>query len=77
MTKPDRLYQEGGSHYTEMDLQPWDVVDSWPPAQQIGYYRGNAIKYIMRLGKKDDPLQEAKKARHYLDKLISVLEESA
>jgi hypothetical protein len=65
--------QYGGDHYKKMDVQPWDVIDSWPQAQQIGFYRGNALKYLMRAGSKDDPLQEIQKARHYMDRLIEVL----
>ena len=66
--------QEGGAHYKEMKVQPWDVIDTWPIEQQIGYHRGNVLKYTMRLGNKDERLQEAKKIRHYADKLIEVLE---
>jgi hypothetical protein len=69
-----RKTEIGGSHYIEMAVQPWDVVDTWPIEQQIGFHRGNAIKYLMRLGSKDDPLQEAKKAQHYLTKLVELLE---
>lgn len=71
-----RQMQIGGSHYKEMAIEPWDVVDSWPLEQQIGYYRGNALKYIMRMGRKDEALQEIRKARHYLDKLIETLQDS-
>jgi len=65
--------QEGGQHYKQMGVQPWAVVDTWPLEQQIGYYRGGALKYIMRLGTKDQALQEAKKAGHYIEKLVGVL----
>lgn len=69
-------HQEGGEHYKQMGVQPWDVIDTWPIEQQIGYHRGNVLKYTMRLGNKDERLQEAKKIRHYADKLIEVLERS-
>lgn len=65
--------QVAGTHYKDMGVQPWDVVDTWPVEQQIGYYRGNALKYIMRMGTKDDRGQEAGKAKHYIQKLIEVL----
>lgn len=68
--------QEGSAHYTQMNIQPWDVIDTWPIEQQIGYHRGNVLKYTMRMGSKDGRLQEAKKIRHYADKLIEVLERS-
>lgn len=66
--------QVGGDHYKNMGVEPWDVIDTWPIEQQIGYHRGNVLKYTMRLGNKDERLQEAKKIRHYADKLIEVLE---
>lgn len=67
--------QVGGDHYKKMGIQTWDVVDTWPREQRIGYYRGNALKYIMRLGNKDEEIQEAGKGIHYLEKLVEVLKE--
>lgn len=67
----------GGTHYIEMGVQPWDVFDTWPLEQRIGAYRANAVKYLMRLGTKDERLQEAKKAAHYCAKLVEVLEAQA
>jgi len=68
--------QEGGSHYKDMGVEPWGVVDTWSLEQRIGYYRGSALKYLMRMGTKDARLQEAKKAAHYLEKLIETLHDS-
>ena len=65
--------QEGGDHYKKMGVEPWDVVDTWPLEQQIGYYRGGALKYIMRMGSKDESPKEIAKAAHYIQKLIEVL----
>lgn len=67
--------QVGGTHYKTMGVEPWDVVDSWPLEQRIGYYRGNALKYVMRMGNKDASVQEIKKALHYMQKLVEVLSE--
>ena len=66
--------QVAGTHYTDMPIEPWDVVDTWPLEQQIGYYRGNLLKYTMRMGSKDARSQEARKALHYAQKLVSTLE---
>lgn len=66
--------QEGGDHYKTMGVQVWDVVDTWPFDEKFGYYRGNVLKYTMRCGKKDARVQELKKAKHYLEKLIEMLE---
>jgi hypothetical protein len=65
--------QVGGAHYKNMAVEPWDVVDSWPVEQRIGYYRGCALKYVMRMGTKDESRQEILKAAHYLQKLAEVL----
>lgn len=67
--------QVGGSHYKTMGVEPWNVVDTWPIEQRIGYYRGGALKYVMRMGTKDENLQEIKKGVHYMQKLIEVLQE--
>mgnify|MGYP000700975866 CR=1 FL=1 len=69
-----RVHQGGSEHYTEMSVQPWEVIDSWPAEQQIGYHRGNILKYTMRMGSKDERLKEAKKIKHYAEKLVEVLE---
>ena len=75
--KPQRAndIQVGGNHYKDAGVQPWEVIDTWPLDQRIGFYRGNALKYTMRMGTKDEQLTEIKKAQHYLQKLVEVLEE--
>lgn len=73
--KPDE-YMIGGTHYTDMKLDPWAIVGTWPISQQIGVYRHGALKYLMRMGYKDEDTQELLKSVHYLEKLIEVLENS-
>lgn len=47
------------------------VLEAWlPPEQYKGFLRGNALKYLCRVGKKDETVQELKKAKWYLEKLI-------
>lgn len=70
-----RDIQIGGDHYKKSTVQPWDVVDTWPIEQQIGFHRGSALKYVMRMGTKDENLSEIRKAAHYLQKLVEVLEQ--
>jgi hypothetical protein len=67
--------QVGGDHYVGMGVQPWDVVDTWPRDQRIGYYRGGALKYLMRMGSKDESPIEVAKGQHYMQKLLEVLNE--
>ncbi len=46
------------------------VVEAWG----LCFHLGNVVKYISRAGKKDDELEDLKKARWYLDRKISILE---
>ena len=69
-------YEVGGAHYTAMPISPWEIVDTWPAEQQVGFYRGNALKYLMRAGAKggeDACLEDARKAEHYCRKLVAAL----
>lgn len=68
-----RSRQEGGDHYINMSVQPWDVVDCWTDVERIAFYRGNALKYLMRMGYKDAPAMDALKARHYVERMVEVL----
>ena len=45
--------QVGGSHYTDMTVQPWEVMEVVLDKHEfLGYLKGNIIKYSMRQGKK-------------------------
>lgn len=72
MTNPNQS-QVGGTHYTAMPIQPWDVIDTWPSEQRIGFYRGTALAYIMRAGLKGDQAEDLAKAHHTLAKLLEAL----
>lgn len=64
----------GGTHYTDMPIQPWDVIDTWPLEQRIGFYRGTALAYVMRAGSKGDAAEDIAKSVHTLQKLAEVME---
>lgn len=49
------------------------VIEAW----NLGFHDGNAVKYICRAGKKTDTLEDLKKARWYLDRLITLMESGA
>jgi hypothetical protein len=60
--------QFGGNHYNnESDYQVWDYIND------IGanYFKGNAIKYVIRAGTKEGETaaQALMKASHYMQKL--------
>jgi hypothetical protein len=70
--KVDAL-QIGGDHYKNMGVQPWKAMESWmTPEQFAGFLRGNAIKYLARCDVKGG-IDDIKKARHYIDKLVEVM----
>lgn len=69
----DRM-QVGGTHYAAKAVQPWQAMAAWmTPEQFKGFLRGNAIKYLARCDDKGG-VEDLKKARHYLDKLIELSE---
>ena len=58
-------------HYQSEDgMEVIKVIESF----RLGFNLGNVVKYVLRCGKKDDPRQELKKARWYLDREIRLME---
>lgn len=49
-------------HYQDKELQPIKVIHAW----QLNFNLGSVIKYIGRLGEKDDPIQELEKCLWYI-----------
>lgn len=62
--------QVGGDHYKQFQYETWDVIADW----NLGYFDGNAVKYLSRWKHKGG-VYDLKKARHYIDKLIELMEE--
>lgn len=60
------------SHYVEgRRYEPKDVIRDWG----LNYNLGCVVKYVSRAGRKDDILQDLRKARQYLDFEIEAIEE--
>lgn len=58
------------SHYIGCSgLESIDVIEAF----NLNFRLGNAVKYILRCGKKDDPKQELRKAIWYLEREIQKL----
>lgn len=69
--------QIGGTHYKDMKIQPWEAMEAWlTPGQFRGFLLGSAIAYLARVNTKGvdgkGGVQDVKKARHYLDKIIEL-----
>lgn len=65
---------EHPDHYNTGGIEVIKAIEAWGFGE--GFNKGNAIKYIVRAGKKD-PLREVedlKKARQYIDFEIARLE---
>lgn len=60
------------SHYCEgRKYEPIKVIKDW----DLNFNLGNTVKYISRAGRKDDIIQDLKKAEFYLSAEIAYLEE--
>ena len=61
------------AHYNFSKYEPVKVIREWG----LNFNLGNVIKYVARAGRKDDIVQDLKKARQYLDFEIEALEGGA
>jgi hypothetical protein len=67
--------QVGGTHYKDMAMQPWEVMEAMLTKEEfVGYLKGSIIKYVMRDGRKPGANDDQNKAKHYIAKLKSILE---
>jgi hypothetical protein len=66
-------YQVDGSHYKDMTIQPWEVMEAVLTYEEfVGFLKGNIIKYSMRDGNKPGAEHDGQKALHYRAKLKEV-----
>lgn len=57
----------GGSDNT---FEAIKVIEAW----DLDFHLGNVVKYISRAGKKDNEIEDLKKAKFYLERKIKLLE---
>jgi hypothetical protein len=58
-------------HYAEgRQFEPIEVIEDW----QLGYFLGNAVKYLSRAGRKGDETTDLLKAIYYIQRRIKQLE---
>lgn len=63
------------AHYqTASGLECIDVIEAL--GDGLAYCRGNAIKYLWRLGKKGEALEDVRKAQWYVNRLVQQLEQA-
>lgn len=58
------------SHYKSGGMEVIDVLEAF----NLNFRLANCVKYILRAGRKEDALEDLKKARWYFDRDISKLE---
>ena len=59
-------------HYTAGGIESIDVIEAF----DLGFCLGNAIKYVLRAGRKGDGVEDLRKARWYIDREIAKRESS-
>lgn len=61
-------------YYNGNGLECIDAIKAQMSREEFfGYLRGNVVKYTFRLRQKGDPVENASKAKWYLDRLIKEL----
>lgn len=63
-----RNAQVGGDHYRRHSIQPWDIWQEYG----LNAFEGAVLKYLLR--RKGDRVEDLRKARHTLDRLIEIEE---
>lgn len=58
------------AHYQLGSMEAIDVIDQ-SIEDPASFYRGNAIKYLLRAGRKGDAHEDLRKARYYIDRELS------
>ncbi len=63
------------SHYKSGGIEAIEGIEaSMGPEAYAGYLKGNIMKYMWRYERKGKPVEDLKKARWYLDRLIGLRE---
>lgn len=72
--EPETEHHNPG-HYRKKSVEPIDAMRSWlGDVAFVQYCRGSVIKYLARLGEKDESVKEARKAEVYLRWMREALE---
>ena len=64
------------SHYTRGRVEVIDVIEDaveYAPTNTTAVLQAQIIKYILRMWNKDNPYEDARKAKWYLERLINKL----
>jgi hypothetical protein len=57
-------------HYNKGGIEVIEFIESW----DLGFSEGNVVKYVTRHKHKENPIEDLKKAKWYLQRMIDNLE---
>ena len=61
------------NHYKKGGIECIDYLEAKMSKEELkGFCKGNILKYISRLGEKDDPVKELGKSKWYINKLLEL-----
>lgn len=60
------------THYLSGGMEAIDVIEAF----DLGFRLGNAVKYLLRAGRKGEAAEDLKKARWYIEREIAALEKA-
>ena len=65
---------EQPDHYNKGAIEAIEAIKASMPANEFnGYLKGNALKYLWRYDYKGKPIEDLRKCRWYIDRLIKEL----
>lgn len=62
--------QVAGNHYSHFAIQPTEFIQK----NNLSWGEGNVVKYVVRHRYKGQPLEDLRKAKHYIEILIALEE---
>lgn len=75
LTQPVSDPVNSPSHYASGDIECIDAIKASMTREAfLGYLKGNIQKYMWRYEKKVNPIEDVKKARWYMNKLVDELD---
>ena len=60
------------AHYNQGKIEVIDAIEDW----DLNFNEGNVVKYVARHRHKINPLEDLKKAKWYLDRIIRKYEDN-
>ena len=70
MDKVKKEMVDHPTHYNQGNVEIIDAIEDWG----LNFCEGNVVKYVARHRHKNEPLEDLNKAKWYLERLITKLE---